>query len=129
MLAIDGMFIGRGWASEFPYKGLALWDSWVELRLPILQGILAWDFFFDMAGVETTQGLYFRKGNFPAENLRFSLGGGLRSSMQQFPLRFSLAKRFKIVDGEVEWQPGSIFRDPNVPDSGLDPVLSFAIAY
>jgi outer membrane protein insertion porin family len=41
--------------------------------------------------------------------------------MPQFPFRFSLAKRFKVVDGQVEWQRGSI--------AGMDPVLSFVVSY
>jgi outer membrane protein insertion porin family len=132
-LAVDGMFIARGWSSEYRVKGLVLWENWVELRLPIVQGLLAWDFFFDAAGVETTQGYYFGtnsdgKRNFTMENMRFSFGGGLRFTLPQFPFRFSLAKRFRVVDGEVVWEPGSMFRGDN-PASGIDPVISFAIAY
>ena len=125
-LAVDGMFIGRGWNTEYRVKGLLLWDNWVELRFPIVQNLLAWDFFFDAAGVESVQGDYFR--SFTIDNMRFSFGGGLRFTMPQFPLRFSLAKRFRTVDGVFTWEPGSIFRNEN-RGSGLDPVISFAIAY
>jgi len=133
-LSVDGMFIGRGWSSEYRVKGLTLLESWVELRFPIAQGILAWDFFFDAAGVETTEGYYFGinsagKRNFTIENMRFSFGGGLRFTIPQFPFRFSLAKRFSVVDGEFTWEPGSIFRNKDNPNSGIDPVISFAIAY
>ena len=138
-LSVDGMFIGRGWSNEFRYKGLLLWDNWVELRIPIVQGVLAWDFFFDAAGVEASQqnidgtrtgirGYYFRKGNFTIDNMRFSFGGGLRFTMPQFPLRFSIAKRFRTYDGQFTWEPGSWFRTDN-PSSGIDPVLSFAVSY
>ena len=133
-LAVDGMFNGRGWSSEYRVKGLLLWENWVELRFPIVPGLLAWDFFFDAAGVETTEGFYFGtnnegKKNFTIENMRFSFGGGLRFTMPQFPFRISLAKRFKVVDGVFTWEAGSVFRDPSSPGSGLDPVISFAIAY
>ena len=133
-LSVDGMFIGRGWSSEYRNKGLALWESWAELRFPIVQGLLAWDFFFDAAGVETIQGYYFGtnnegKNNFTMDNMRFSFGGGLRFTMPQFPFRFSLAKRFRTVDGVFTWEPGSIFRNPDKPGSGIDPVISFAISY
>ncbi|MCL2042914.1 MAG: outer membrane protein assembly factor BamA [Treponema sp.] len=128
-LSVDGMFVGRGWNSEFHIKGLLLWENWAELRFPLVPGILAWDFFFDAAGVEETQGFYFRKGNFTIERMRFSFGGGLRFTIPQFPLRFSLAKRFRVRDGAFEWQTGSLFGDPNKPGSGIDPVISFAIAY
>ncbi|MDR1857978.1 MAG: outer membrane protein assembly factor BamA [Treponema sp.] len=136
-LAVDGMFTGRGWSNEYRVKGLALWENWVELRFPIVPGLLAFDLFFDAAGVEGSEGIqgyYFGKnsegrGNFTIDNMRFSFGGGLRFTMPQFPLRFSLAKRFRTVDGMFTWEPGSIFRNPSWPGSGLDPVISFAIAY
>jgi outer membrane protein insertion porin family len=132
-LSVDGMFIGRGWSSEFRNKGLLLWENWVEMRFPLVQGILAWDFFFDAAGVETEPGYYFgtnNKGdkNFTIDNMRFSFGGGLRFTMPQFPLRFSLAKRFRTRDGEFIWERGSMFQTDD-PGSGIDPVISFAISY
>jgi outer membrane protein insertion porin family len=132
-LSVDGMFIGRGWSSEYRNKGLLLWDNWAELRIPIVPGVLAWDFFFDAAGVETVQGYYFGingegKNNFTIDNMRFSFGGGLRFTMPQFPLRFSLAKRFRTSDGIFIWEQGSMFRSDD-PGSGIDPVISFAISY
>jgi len=132
-LSVDGMFVGRGWTMEYRNKGLLLWENWVELRFPILQGILALDIFFDAAGVEKTQGFYFGKDNegkpnFTIDNMRFSFGAGLRFTMPQFPLRFSLAKRFRTVDGIARWEKGSIFANDD-PGSGIDPVISFAISY
>jgi len=134
-LSVDGMFIGRGWSSEYRKKGLTLFESWAELRFPLVQGILAFDFFFDAAGVETIQGYYFGtnnegKKNFTIDNMRFSFGGGLRFTIPQFPFRFSLAKRFRTVDGgQFQWEPGSLFGSSDNPSSGVDPVISFAIAY
>jgi outer membrane protein insertion porin family len=127
-LSVDGMFIGRGWNTEYRYKGLLLLDNWVELRFPIVPGLLALDLFFDAAGVESVQGYYFRPGNFTIDNMRFSFGGGLRFTMPQFPLRFSLAKRFRTIDGQFTWEQGSLFRTDS-PGSGVDPVFSFAISY
>jgi outer membrane protein insertion porin family len=137
-LAVDGMFIGRGWSNEYRKKGLALWESWVELRFPIVPSLLAWDFFFDAAGVENNEessmeGYYFGrnssgKKNFTIENMRFSFGGGLRFTLPQFPFRFSLAKRFRVVDGQFTWEPGTLFKTNN-PKSGIDPVISFYITY
>jgi outer membrane protein insertion porin family len=132
-LSVDGMFIGRGWNSEYRVKGFTLWENWVELRFPMIPSLLALDLFFDAAGVETIQGYYFGKNsegksNFTIENMRFSFGAGLRFTIPQFPFRLSLAKRFTVVDGSVNWVQGSIFRNSN-PNSGLDPVISFAISY
>ena len=126
-LALDGMFIARGWGSEFRNKGHVLWNNWVELRTPLVPGLLAWDFFLDAAGIEDPElrGTYFR--HFGIENMRFSFGGGLRFTIPQFPFRLSLAKRFRVVDGAVEWQEGSLFR--NTWTGGLDPVLSIAVTF
>jgi outer membrane protein insertion porin family len=132
-LSVDGMFVGRGWNSEYRVKGLTLWENWVELRFPVVPNLLALDLFFDAAGVETIQGYYFgknseRRGNFTIENMRFSFGAGLRFTIPQFPFRLSLAKRFTVVDGSVNWVRGSIFRTSN-PHSGIDPVISFALSF
>ena len=130
-LAVDGMFVGRGWSREFRNKGLLLLDNWLELRFPIVNGILAWDFFLDAAGVETMQGYYFGRNeygepNFTLDNFRFSLGGGLRFTIPQFPFRFSLAKRFLIRNGSLEWVTGGI--GGTSPGAGIDFVVSFAMS-
>ncbi|MDR3335497.1 MAG: outer membrane protein assembly factor BamA [Treponema sp.] len=124
-LAVDGMFVGRGWNSEYYNKGFALWENWAEIRIPILPGIFAFDFFFDAAGVKDTPTHFFQQ--FSLEDMRFSFGGGLRFSIPQFPFRLSLAKRFKVVDGVLEWQKGAIFSNDK-PASGLDVVFSFALS-
>ena len=133
-LSVDGMFIGRGWSNEYRNKGLLLLDAWLELRFPIVHGILAFDLFFDTAGVESRQGYYFGRNdegraNFTIENMRFSYGGGLRFTMPQFPIRLSLAKRFRIRDGNLAWEPGLIFGDPSNPAMGMDLVISFVLSY
>jgi outer membrane protein insertion porin family len=129
-LAVDGMFIGRGWMTEYRRKGYALWENWAEVRIPLAPGILAWDFFFDAAGVKKTPQALF--GDFLGDDgsleesntffMRFSLGGGFRFTIPQFPFRFSIAKRFLIRDGKVNWTSGGI------GGSGLDFVVSFAIS-
>jgi len=128
-LAVDGMFIGRGWTSEFRRKGFALWDNWAEIRIPLAPGIIAWDFFFDAAGIKRTPSSLFTE--FFADDgsladsetffMRFSVGGGLRFTIPQFPFRFSLARRFLYRDGAIQWAPGGI------GGSGWDFVVSFAL--
>ena len=128
MLAVDGMFTGRGWDREWNNRGLALFSNWIELRIPLVPGIISWDFFFDAAGIKESPGDLFNSFfandySTPGKDtffMRFSLGGGIRFSIPQFPIRFSLAKTFKIVDGKVEWQDGPI-------GPGLRFVLSFAM--
>ncbi|MDR0312113.1 MAG: outer membrane protein assembly factor BamA [Treponema sp.] len=122
-LALDGMFVGRGWYNEYYNTGYALWENWVELRIPLAPGILAWDFFFDAAGVKKNPSDLFT--NFATRDIngdffmRFSFGGGIRFTIPQFPLRLSIAKLFKISSRGVEWQRG--------PLAGFDIVISFAI--
>jgi outer membrane protein insertion porin family len=133
-LAIDGMFTGRGWSERYRVKGLTLFDSWFELRFPIVRGILAFDMFFDSAGVETEQGSYFGKTqtgdpNFTINNLKFSFGGGLRVALPQFPIRVSFAKRFYFENDVFKWAPGAIFGDPSNPAKGVDFIFSFVMAY
>lgn len=125
-LAIDGMFIGRGWTVKRKDVGYALWENWAELRVPLVQNLLAFDFFFDAAVVGATPERFFP--DMKAEDWCFSFGGGLRFTIPQFPFRFLLAKRFKIEDGRVKWQPGNMFgsNDPN-SSAGLDFVISFAL--
>ena len=129
-LAVDGMFIGRGWTNEYRRKGFALWENWAEIRIPLAPGILAWDFFFDAAGVKPTPGSLFTDFLGDDESLadsdtffmRFSVGGGFRFTIPMFPLRFSLAKRFLYRDGSVEWATGGLF------GAGWDFVVSFALS-
>jgi outer membrane protein insertion porin family len=125
-LAVDGMFIGRGWINERLNRGEALWENWAELRYPFLPGILALDFFFDAAAVKSTPKAFFN--DFQMEDMRFSFGGGLRFAIPQFPFRFLLAKRFKVMDGQLQWQSGGLWHDSNDPTSGLDFVISFALS-
>jgi outer membrane protein insertion porin family len=125
-LAIDGMFNARGWSGEYSKKGSALWENWVEMRIPIVPRVLALDFFFDVAEVQPDWATFWAGDNF-VDNLRFSFGAGMRFTIPQFPLRLSFAKRFRVTDGAVEWQRGAIWTDNN-PNSGIDVVLSFAIA-
>jgi outer membrane protein insertion porin family len=136
-LYIDGMFTGRGWTGERNNRGYAMWENWAELRIPVVPGILALDGFFDAAEVASEPSRIFgydtlaagksEDGSF-VERLRFSFGGGLRFAIPQFPFRFLFVKRFKVLDGRIEWMPGSIGRSPSDPNSGIDFVLSFALS-
>jgi outer membrane protein insertion porin family len=118
MLSVDGMFTGRGWASERTNRGFALWENWAELRFPLVPGMLSVDLFFDMAAMKETPYDFFH--NFEAEDLRFSFGFGPRISIPQFPLKLQFARSFRIQNGNIVWKPGSI--------GVFDFVLSFTLA-
>jgi outer membrane protein insertion porin family len=135
-LSVDGMFIGRGWSSaRISSRGLGLWENWAELRFPVVPGILAVDFFFDAAvsGV-STKGIKLKPEDFFKRSFTemlngtyFSFGGGPRISIPQFPFRFLFAKRFRIVDGEFQWERGALGATDN-PASGIDFVLSISLS-
>ncbi|GHV79966.1 outer membrane protein assembly factor BamA [Spirochaetia bacterium] len=121
-LVIDGMFNARGWTGERLNRGLALWENWAEVRFPVVPGILALDFFFDAAEIADTPENVFRRdvdGSF-IDRMKFSLGGGIRFAIPQFPFRFILAKRARVINGQWEWQDGNL--------GPLDFVISFALA-
>jgi outer membrane protein insertion porin family len=124
-LSVDGMFIGRGWTSEYRNRGLALWENWAEMRFPIVANLLSFDFFFDAAGVKGTPQLFFSA--FTIEDMRFSFGGAFRFTLPQLPLRLGLVKRFRVLDGQVHWEQGAIGANEN-PNSGLDFVFSFTLS-
>ncbi|MDR2468633.1 MAG: outer membrane protein assembly factor BamA [Spirochaetaceae bacterium] len=128
MLAVDGMFVGRGWQNQRTVRGYALWENWVELRIPLVPGVIALDGFFDAAEVASHASTLFSsdiRGNF-SDRILFSFGGGLRFAIPQFPFRFLFAKRFKLEDGQVKFMPGAIGGDAT--SGGVDFVLSFAIS-
>ncbi|MDR1411860.1 MAG: outer membrane protein assembly factor BamA [Spirochaetaceae bacterium] len=137
-LAVDGMFIGRGWSSaRLSTRGLALWENWAELRFPVVPGIIALDFFFDAAvsGVNTRDGrvelkpeqFFDRPFTELLNSAYFSFGVGPRISIPQFPFRFLFAKGFRIIDGEFQWKRGALGATDN-PGSGIDFVLSISLS-
>lgn len=124
-LAIDGMFVGRGWYSESTNYGLSMWNNWLEIRSPLAPGVLSFDWFLDAVAVkDTPRDLFY---SLDIEDFRFSLGGGFRFAIPQFPFRFSLAKRFRVVDDRIQWMTGSLWNDGNKEGAGLDFVLSFVL--
>jgi outer membrane protein insertion porin family len=102
-LYIDGWNIARGWPLERDL--FALWDNRLELRMPISEQLLWGVLFFDaVTGYEEASGLR----DVQLDDFRFSFGGGIRFSIPQFPIRLYLAKRFRTVDGQVQWQDGDL---------------------
>jgi outer membrane protein insertion porin family len=132
-LSVDGMFIGRGWTGERLNRGLALWENWAEIRIPVLPGILALDLFFDAAARRPKPEDMFKRvsteGHTFADDMRYSFGGGLRFALPQFPFRFMFLKRFSTPGGVFQWQRGAIGGVPGDDgSSGIDFIISFAIS-
>ena len=123
LLYLDGVFFGRGWPREL--DGEALWDSIVELKMPLAEQIIWLDLFFEAAAL--WQDVDSITGTTLEENLRFTFGGGIRFTIPQFPIRLYLAKRFRVRNGVVEWEPGAIGGNPNDPLSGVDFVFTIGV--
>ena len=102
-LHIDGMFIGRGWTSIYnKVMGKALWNNIVELRMPLVPGVLALDLFGDAVIVKSEPKDIMN--DITLQDFYFSVGPGIRFTIPQFPLRLLFANTFRINDEkDVEW--------------------------
>lgn len=110
LVAIDGTFVGRGWSELGAYYGTALWDNWLELRLPVVPGVFSLDGFASAAFVATGAGLLDLSSgsavlspgtglaDMGLKNFAFSTGVGLRFIILQFPFRIYFAKQFVYDD-------------------------------
>jgi len=99
---IDGMIVGRGW-NLMDIRGKALWDNRIELRSPIFEQFLWWTWFFDATAIFEEIG---DMNSMRLDDFYFTLGCGLRLTIPGIPIRFYLAKRFRVVDGVVNWEDG-----------------------
>ena len=62
------------------------------------------------------------------ESYYFSYGGGIRFTIPNLPLGLYLTKLFKLDnEGNVLWEGGPIFSDPDDPESGWRLVLTINI--
>lgn len=101
-LYIDGMFVGRGWTNIYnTEKGRAMWANSLELRVPVVPGIIAIDGFFDACAIKDSANLMFT--DLSMEDFFFSFGPDIRVLMPQFPMRFMFCNTFKVVNNQVEW--------------------------
>lgn len=132
-LRINGFFNARGW----PYQsgGSALWNNWIELRMPLAEQVIWWDTFFEAATLRTFDGsaedwdARERMNDLKLEDWLFTIGTGIRFVIPQFPIRLYLAKRFKYdANGDIEWQTGNLFSGDE-EGRGLDLVFSIGAEF
>jgi outer membrane protein insertion porin family len=123
MLRTDGMNIARGWDPNTGNE--ALWDSWIELRTPLIRELLWFDWF--LSGT-----VPFKSrddiSSLSWEDPLFSFGGNLRLTVPGLPIGLYLAKRFKVEEGAIEWQTGNYFNADNTPGAGLDFGITFSFS-
>ena len=120
LLRTNSMTVARGWPARS--NGQALFNSWIELRMPLAEKILWFDMYTEAVRITEDREI-FAPG---FDNWLFGFGAGLRFTIQQFPFRIYLSKRFRVEDGAVKWQGGNLFADPANAESGVD--LIFAIS-
>ena len=75
-----------------------MWDTSLELRLPIARQVIWWVWFFDMvAAWPELRSMGETTGN----NFYFSTGMGFRFTIPGFPIRLYFAHSFKPQDGQI----------------------------
>ena len=75
-----------------------MWSSYLELRMPIVPGVIALDWFGDAAVVKDTPHALFN--DLSVQDFYFSTGPGLRFSIPQFPLRLLFANTFRVNEND-----------------------------
>lgn len=123
LLYTDGMTIARGWPPL--QDGVAMWDNWMELRMPVAEKVLWSDIFLSGTSFwNKTEDI----AAMTLSDFRFSMGAGIRLIIPGLPIGLYLTKRFQFDDNNtLQWQAGSIFTNPDKADSGLDLVIAFTI--
>ncbi len=98
---IDGLLNGRGWGGlASQSSGRAMLSNSLELRIPIVPGILGVDAFWDAAAVKPR---IQDVGSFTIEDFYFSYGPGIRFLIPQLPLHLLFAWRYRVVDGKPQF--------------------------
>ncbi len=114
-LYIDGMFNGRGWNDVYrKAKGMTMISNKLELRMPVVPGILGLDFFYDAAAIKDKAA---DLGNLSLNDFYFSYGPAIRFLIPQFPLHLLFAWKYRIIDGVHQFD-----------DVPFNFVLSFSLA-
>ncbi len=124
-LRLNGIYNARGWTV---YNGEATWNSWVELRMALVERVFWFDGFFEVAGLwEKLDQI----NTFDPEKYYFTTGAGFRFVIPQFPIRLYLAKRFKLDEhSNVVWQRGNLTASKDRSDaSGVDLIFSIGLNF
>jgi outer membrane protein insertion porin family len=126
LLYTDTFNTDRGYETA-RQDGQAMFDNFIELRIPISEQVIWGDLFFRTTGHWDDRSdfdLSFQYDPGTENGYRFSMGGGVRFTIPNLPLGLYLSKGFTIQNGQVVWDGGELFRDPDDPTSGVDLVLT-----
>ncbi|MBI9108918.1 MAG: outer membrane protein assembly factor BamA [Spirochaetales bacterium] len=126
LLYYDGMFIARGWGTNYDNK--VLWDSAIDFTTPIMPGMLSWNTFLSGTAVwKDPEDIV----SMSIDDFYFSLGTGIQIDIPSFPISFFLVKRAKFVDGVFTLQQGDYFTDltDTTLTGGIDFVITFDLDY
>ncbi len=100
-LTVDGMFNGRGWYNAgVKGQGDVMQANWIEFRMPLAQGIISFDFFFEAVATKPD---IRSLSSLSINDYFFSFGPGVRFTLPQFPLRLMFANTFRSNNGKPYW--------------------------
>ena len=123
LLFTNGMSVARGWPTAS--QGEALWNNWLELRMPIVESVVWFDVYAEAVRLVRERENMFQFAQNP-EAWMFGFGAGLRLVIPQLPIRIYVAKRLGLdSDGQIVPQTGNLFANGE-EGAGLD--LIFAIS-
>lgn len=119
LLSLNGIYNARGWPSSG--DGYVRWNSFLELRMPIVETLLDFTTFFEVAGLWESREDFTK---IKWSDMQFTIGAGIRLLTPQLPFRFYIGKRFSIdeTDGLV-WETGNI-NPGKIEGRGVDYIFS-----
>ncbi|MFW6214358.1 MAG: outer membrane protein assembly factor BamA [Alkalispirochaetaceae bacterium] len=122
----DGIFNSRGWPRD---RGEALWNNWLELRMPLAEQVIWWDTFLEGARLwQDREDIGSGEGTI--NDWKFTMGSGVRFVIPQFPIRLYIAKRFLVEeDGTIDWQTGNLFNRGGEEGRGVELVFSIGAEF
>ena len=126
LLFTDGMNTMLGWDVETDLY--ATWQNYIALQMPLYEQYVWAELFFEATGIwDNLSDLIPRKKKDGRSSLEdhfyYTIGAGLRLTIPGLPIGFYLARRFRVLNGEVIWQEGNGF------NGKLDYILSFNYEY
>lgn len=120
MLYLDGMSVGRGFQPVFGQS--FMWDTMLELSVPLVQNLLAAEVFTSATAL---YGKQVSTLSFSGLDWYFAGGVGVKLSIPGFPLGLYLVKNATVRDGNpFAWESGTIFNPDGISGRGLSLVLA-----